>query len=219
MDGLSGDSIRTVADTVATSAGREMPRRRILSRSAVRLCRAVLQRHQAPPMTHLVFAKCGTAWIACRKPRLRLKMEFQLYRRFRLGGSELPLLYGIDCGIHEQRVATHHFHVFHLSVRVDDDLNLHRTRQIKVPGERGVNRRWVLDGLTFFLRTAGRCGGERQQHDASGQGDHSSRSKTVEAHCSSAAHEHSIWFASEEENGTKAPMILSLRTVCTPSGV
>src|ERR1700720_979800 len=125
----------------------------------------------------------------------------------------------MDCGIHVQRVATHHFHVFHLSVRVDERPNLHRSRQIKVPRERGVNRHWALDGLTFFLRAADRCDGEREYHDASGQADHSSPGKTVDAHRSSAAHEHSMWFAGEDENGTKVPMILSLRTVCTPSGV
>jgi hypothetical protein len=140
-------------------------------------------------------------------------MELKLYRRFRLGRSVLPLLYSIDCGVNEQRVATYHFHVFHLSVWADDGFDLHCTGQIKLPGERGVSGRWVLDGLPFFLRTADRCGGECEQYDASGQGDPSSRGKTAEEHRSSAAHEQSMWFAGEDENGTEVPMTLSLRTV------
>jgi hypothetical protein len=70
-----------------------------------------------------------------------------------------------------------------------------------------------LNGLTFFLRIADRCGGEREQRDASRHGNHSSRAKTVQARCSIAAHEHSVWFAGEDENGTEVPMTLSLCTV------
>ena len=142
-----------------------------------------------------------------------MKMELKLYRRFRLGRSVLPLLYSIDCGVNEQRVATYHFHVFHLSVWADDGLDLHCTGQIKLPGERGVSGSWVLDGLTFFLRVAGRRGGEREHYDASNQGDPSSRGKKMEAHRSSTAHEESMWFANEDENRSEVPATLSLRTV------